>query len=268
MCHASRDGRTDRRPGQNTCSPPASLSTPLAPPHSPPLPLVTLTIRTSSFSFSSSSSSSRRRPASMRVVVVGVVAVVVLAVAVVGTEVRLTRAKKYRLCTARDVSMLVAELCSGTIGSPMRGGLHRGAGGNAGIMIRSQPIAIRGRRRENDGPVFESLPLWENVNNQKYSRDELDRLNGSPDLIPAWDMQDTNSYEDLLAEPGWRVEARPDTFLSALVRLSRGGERRPGSPLAPGLTHTARDKRQTLSKLRARCCREGCDEAELYTFCV
>lgn len=70
---------------------------------------------------------------------------------------------------------------------------------------------------------------------------------------------------------GWRGETGPNLPLP-LVRLvdgaGSGGQRQRGASLGPALTHMLRGKRQTLSTLRARCCRDGCDEAELYTFCV
>ncbi|MPC86059.1 hypothetical protein E2C01_080871 [Portunus trituberculatus] len=56
-------------------------------------------------------------------VVVGVVAVVALVVAVAEGDSLMTRSKKYKLCTARDINMFVTQLCSGAL-TRMRVGRH------------------------------------------------------------------------------------------------------------------------------------------------
>ena len=64
--------------------------------------------------------------------VVGVVAVVALVVAVAGGDALMTRSKKYKLCTARDINMFVSQLCSGML-TRMRVGRHSSHQGKEGL---------------------------------------------------------------------------------------------------------------------------------------
>ncbi|XP_045130338.1 uncharacterized protein LOC123515613 isoform X3 [Portunus trituberculatus] len=76
-------------------------------------------------------------------VVVGVVAVVALVVAVAEGDSLMTRSKKYKLCTARDINMFVTQLCSGAL-TRMRVGRHNSHPAPGILTIRIPPRGVRG----------------------------------------------------------------------------------------------------------------------------
>ncbi|XP_063876515.1 uncharacterized protein LOC135109226 isoform X2 [Scylla paramamosain] len=181
-------------------------------------------------------------------VVVGVVAVVALVVAVAEGDSLMTRSKKYKLCTARDINMFVTQLCSGAL-TRMRVGRHNSHPAPGILTIRIPPRDVRGPvvSPAEIGSSYEFPSYRENLlDTQKYSPSELDAVD-APYLRPVsyWEGQSWNNYKESSAESDqWNAGEAG----SAMIGLRR--------------------KRTTFGDIRQRCCTDGCYASELQSLCA
>lgn len=205
--------------------------------------------------------------------VVGVVAVAALVVAVVegGDDSRMTRTKKYKVCTQRDINMLISQLCSGNLPLRRQWGHHKYQPARPGIMtIRVPPRSVRGPvgYPAEIGSSLEFPSFRENLDSQRNSPSDLDFVNDSPDLRPVsyWEDQDRNDYQDSSVE----TEVPSEFYANALNPRSKKwwyGQWSAADPNSQMYGHRQK-KALTFGDIRLRCCTDGCYASELQSLCV
>ncbi|XP_063876514.1 uncharacterized protein LOC135109226 isoform X1 [Scylla paramamosain] len=201
-------------------------------------------------------------------VVVGVVAVVALVVAVAEGDSLMTRSKKYKLCTARDINMFVTQLCSGAL-TRMRVGRHNSHPAPGILTIRIPPRDVRGPvvSPAEIGSSYEFPSYRENLlDTQKYSPSELDAVD-APYLRPVsyWEGQSWNNYKESSAES----ELPSEYYGNALSpRNKKWWNDQWNAGEAGSAMIGLRRKRTTFGDIRQRCCTDGCYASELQSLCA